>query len=153
MYMKEIVENLIKTLPSSPIVLNKKNIDKIHATIPVPSEYKVLWADISSFGGYPAGVVISDNALIVKAAKYEVKNNARVISEENKKKDKNNRIKPPKVIYQIIPWEYYSPEDYEIKVVEGKKGDKRYVLKAGNTELAHFSDKGLYIMLTAYKKK
>lgn len=80
MYMKEIVKNLIKTLPSSPIVLNKKNIDKIHATIPVPSEYKVLWADISSFGGYPAGVVISDNALIVKAAKYEVKNNARVIS-------------------------------------------------------------------------
>ncbi|OUN62099.1 hypothetical protein B5G15_03410 [Faecalitalea cylindroides] len=153
MYMKEIVENLIKTLPSSPIVLNKKNIDKIHATIPVPSEYKVLWADISSFGGYPAGVVISDNALIVKAAKYEVKNNARVISEENKKKDKNNRIKPPKVIYQIIPWEYYSPEDYEIKVVEGKKGDKRYVFKAGNTELAHFSDKGLYTMLTAYKKK
>lgn len=151
--MNEILENLINGLPSSPTILNEKNIKKIHATIPVPSEYKVLWADISSFGGYPAGVIITDKALIVKATKYEVKNNTRIISEENKKKDKNNRIKSPKVIYQIIPWEYYSPEDYEIKVVESKKGGKCYVLKAGNTELAHFSDNGLYTMLTAYKKK
>ena len=57
--MDKILRELIATLPTSPTVLDKSNIGKIHRYIPVPTDYKILWADIGSFGGYPAGVVIT----------------------------------------------------------------------------------------------
>lgn len=152
-YMDKILRELIATLPTSPTVLDKSNIGKIHRYIPVPTDYKILWADIGSFGGYPAGVVITDRAMIVKASREEAKNNKTQIKEENKKKNSKEKVKAPKTIYQIIPWEYYSPEDYDIAALKDDKGYVRYVLKAGKTELAQFSSKGLYIMLTAYKKK
>lgn len=152
-YMDKILRELIATLPTSPTVLDKSNIGKIHRYILVPTDYKILWADIGSFGGYPAGVVITDRAMIVKASREEAKNNKTQIKEENKKKNSKEKVKAPKTIYQIIPWEYYSPEDYDIAALKDDKGHVRYVLKAGKTELTQFSSKGLYIMLTAYKKK
>lgn len=151
--MDETLKKLIESLPSSPTELNEKNMRKMYSIIPVPSEYTILWADISSFGGYPAGVVITDKALIVKATKSEVKNTAHVIKDENNKVEKKDRVSIPKIMYQIIPWEYYSPEDYDIEVFKEKKGNLRYVIKAGKTELAQFGEEGLYSMLIAYKKK
>lgn len=151
--MDEILEGLISTLPKSPTVLNDATVEKIHSYIPVPTDYKIIWADISSFGGYPAGVVITDRALVVKASRDEVKSNKAQIKQENKNRKSKGKIKAPKVIYQVILWEYYSPEDYDIDTVDDGKGNKRYVLKAGETELAQFGSKGLYTMLTAYKRK
>lgn len=151
--MDEILRELIATLPNSPTVLDKPTVEKIHRYIPVPTDYKILWADIGSFGGYPAGVVITDRAVIVKASREEAKNNKAQIKKENKKKKAKEKIKAPKTIYQIIPWEYYSPEDYDVIAQNDNKGNVHYVLKAGKTELAQFSSKGLYSMLTAYKKK
>ena len=151
--MNEILGELISTLPKSPTLLDKPTIDKIHRYIPVPTDYKIIWADIGGFGGYPAGVVITDRAIIVKASREEVKNNKSQTKQENKKRPSKERIKAPKIIYQIIPWEYYSPEDYDVIALKDDKGHIRYVLKAGTTELAQFSNKGLYSMLTAYKKK
>lgn len=151
--MDKILRELIATLPKSPTSLDKSTVEKIHRYIPVPTDYKILWADIGSFGGYPAGVVITDRAIIVKASREEAKNNKAQIKEENKKKKAKKRIKAPKTIYQIIPWEYYSPEDYDVMAVSDGKGNVHYVLKAGKTELAQFSSKGLCSMLTAYKKK
>lgn len=46
----------------------------IHRYISAPTDYKILWADIGSFGGYPAGVVITDRAMIAKASREETKN-------------------------------------------------------------------------------
>lgn len=151
--MDEILRELIATLPKSPTALDKSTVEKIHRYIPVPTDYKILWADIGSFGGYPAGVVITDRAIIVKASREEAKNNKAQIKEENKKKKTKEKVKAPKTIFQIIPWEYYSPEDYDVVALSDDKGNVRYVLKAGKTELAQFSSKGLYSMLTAYKKK
>lgn len=128
-------------------------MEKIHRYIPVPTDYKILWADIGSFGGYPAGVVITDRAIIVKASRGEVKNNKLQIKQESKKKSLKKKIKAPKVIYQVIPWEYYTPEEYDVVNVKDDKGHTHYVLKAGSMELAQFSSKGLYSMLMAYKKK
>lgn len=151
--MDEILRELIATLPKSPTALDKTTVEKIHRYIPVPTDYKILWADIGSFGGYPAGVVITDRAIVVKASREEAKNNKAQIKEENKKKKAKEKVKAPKTIYQIIPWEYYSPEDYDVVALSDDKGNVHYVLKAGKTELAQFSSKGLYSMLTAYKKK
>ena len=151
--MDEILRGLISRLPKSPASLDKATVDKIHRYIPVPTDYKILWADIGNYGGYPAGIVITDRAIIVKASREEAKNNKTQIKEENKKKKTKERIKAPKTIYQIVPWEYYSPEDYDVVALKDVKGHVHYVLKAGTTELAQFSSKGLYRMLTAYKKK
>ena len=151
--MDEILRELIAALPKSPTALDKSTVEKIHRYIPVPTDYKILWADIGSFGGYPAGVVITDRAIVVKASREEAKNNKAQIKEENKKKKAKEKVKAPKTIYQIIPWEYYSPEDYDVVALSDDKGNVHYVLKAGKTELAQFSSKGLYSMLTAYKKK
>lgn len=138
--MDEILRELIATLPKSPTALDKSTVEKIHRYIPVPTDYKILWADIGSFGGYPAGVVITDRAIIVKASREEAKNNKAQIKEENKKKKAKEKVKAPKTIFQIIPWEYYSPEDYDVVALSDDKGNVHYVLKAGKTELAQFSN-------------
>lgn len=151
--MNEILRELISTLPKSPTSLDKPSVERIHRYIPVPTDYKIIWADIGSFGGYPAGVVITDRAIIVKASREEARNNKSQIKQENKKKPPKERIKAPKTIYQIILWEYYSPEDYDVIALKDDKGHIRYILKAGTAELAQFSNKGLYSMLTSYKKK
>lgn len=151
--MDEILKELIKTLPKSPTTLDETTVEKIYRYIPVPTDYKILWADIVSFGGYPAGVVITERAIIVKASREEAKNNKTQIKEENKKKNAKDKIRLPKTIYQIIPWEYFSPEDYDVISLKNDDGHVHYILKAGKTELAQFSSKGLYSMLRAYKKK
>lgn len=58
-------------LPSLDVWLNVNPQDRY---ISAPTDYKILWADIGSFGGYPAGVVITDRAMIAKASREETKN-------------------------------------------------------------------------------
>lgn len=151
--MDDILRELISTLPKSPTPLDKSTLDKIYRYIPVPTDYKIMWADIRRFGGYPAGVVITDRAIVVKASREEVKNNKSQIKLENKKKSSKEKVKAQEENYRIIPWEYYSPEDYDVSTSKDGKGHIRYVLKAGTTELAQFSSKGLYSMLTDYKRR
>lgn len=122
------LEKLISQLPASPTVLNKSNVKKIHEYIPVPTDYKIRWADISSFGGYPAGIVIADRGLIVKATRTEVKHNNGLAKVQKKESGSKEKIKPVRVIYQIIPWEYYSPDDYEVVAFNAGKDKVRYLL-------------------------
>ncbi len=148
--MDEILKSLIENLPESPTVLDDSTRKKIYQYIPVPTDYKILWADITSFGGYPSGIIITDKALIVKASKNELKHNKEQIKKENKRG--KEKLKIPNVIYQIILWEYYSPEDYEITTInDGKK--ERYIFKSGSIELTQFGDKAFYNLVKAYKKK
>ena len=114
--MDDILRELISTLPKSPTPLDKSTVEKIHRYIPVPTDYIIMWADIRRFGGYPAGVVITDRAIIVKASREEIKNNKSQIKLENKKKSSKEKIKAQEENYRIIPWEYYSPEDYDASV-------------------------------------
>ena len=150
--MDDILENLIFRLPASPTELDEANVKKIHAYIPVPTDHKIRWADISSFGGYPAGIVITDRGLVVKATRAEVKHNNELAKEQKKENGSKEKVKPIKVIYQIIPWEYYSPDEYEVVAYDVGKVKKRYTLKAGNTELAQFESRALYNMFQTYKK-
>ena len=122
--MDPTLERLIKNLPDSSTKLSQKNVRKIQRYLPVPSDYDILWADILNFGGYPAGVVLTKQALVVKASKDEVKANAKAIKADNVTKGRNEKTKPPKTMYRIIPWEYYSPEDYV--VIEVGNGPKKH---------------------------
>lgn len=148
----DILEQLISQLPESPTVLGKASIKKIHEYIPVPTDYKIKWADISSFGGYPAGIVITDRGLIVKATRDEVKHNNERVKEQKKQSGSKENVNIVRVVYQIIPWEYYSPEDYEVVAFDAGKGKTRYTLKAGKTELAQFQSTALFQLFPKYKK-
>lgn len=142
--MNTIVDSLLSNLQSSKTELSPENIKKIHRFIPVPTDYKILWADILNFGGHPAGIVITDKALIVKSTKDEVRQANKDIKANNKElKDKSKKIQPLKSIYQIIPWEYYSPEDYNITSYLDDNGEKRFYFKAGEQKLAQFSSNEL----------
>lgn len=148
----DVLEQLISQLPTSPTKLDKTNIRKIHEYIPVPTDYKIRWADISSFGGYPAGIVIADRGLIVKATRNEVKRNKEQIKEQEKQSGSKKKANTLKVLFQIIPWEYYSPEDYEVVAFETGKGKTRYMLKAEKTELAQFESVALFQMFQKYRE-
>ena len=90
--MDGILEKLISRLPASPTALDEPNVKKIHEYIPVPTDYEIKWADISSFGGYPAGVVITDRGLIVKATRAEVKHNNNLVIEQRKENGSKEKV-------------------------------------------------------------
>ena len=114
---------IVNSLPESPTELTPKNIKKIHQLLPVPNDYKVLWAEVRAFGGHPAGVIITDQALIMKAERKTVSERNKEIKKENKgvkKKEKKPKIN---YIYRIIPWSYFTPTDYSF--VEEGSGKKK----------------------------
>ena len=65
-----------------------------------------------SYGGYPAGIALTDRAFISKAPKKDVK----AANKEAKAKAKETGEKAHKLnaIYRIIPWDFFDPEDYDI---------------------------------------
>jgi len=148
--MDELLKNLVAQLPESPTALNAAALKKIHRLIPVPTDYRIIWADISSFGGYPAGVVITDRALVTKATRNEVKIQKALIKERNK--TEGAKQKPPKFIYRIVLWEYFSSDEYDVEKRTDEDGIIHYVLKTGNAEIAEFSSRALYRLLQNYKQ-
>lgn len=63
--MDPLLKKLIDDLPAPKKELNEKRLRRIREYMPVPNDHVVLWADMLSFGGYPAGVVITDRAISV----------------------------------------------------------------------------------------
>ena len=82
--MDKEIELLLNELSDSPTELSEKNKKKIHTYIPVPFDFKILWADINSFGGFPSGVVLTNKGLVLKAPRPTFK---------DKKKERDNQRK------------------------------------------------------------
>lgn len=93
--MDEFIKEQFDLLGASPTSLeNKKNIKKIYEYMPVPREFKILWADIVSYGGYPAGIVITDRGIVFKATRDYVKteNEQRQKDGKGKKKSREDPL-------------------------------------------------------------
>ena len=82
--MNDILEKLMKLMPSSPTELTDKNKAKIREYMPVPNDFDILWADIQSFAGYPEGTVITDRGIVLKASRRALKKSKKG---ENKKEN------------------------------------------------------------------
>lgn len=139
--MNSIIENQMRFLGESPTdITNKKNLKKIYEYMPVPREYEILWADMIAFGGYPAGVVITNKGIVYKAPKTYI----RKVNKERKKQHKNEEISEKKkferikIIYQILLWEDYDPESYSVEAIR-ENGELIYRLKAGKEIITEFS--------------
>ena len=48
-----------------------EEVQKIQRCLPVPNDHVILWADMISYGGYPAGIALTDRAFISKAPKKQ----------------------------------------------------------------------------------
>ncbi len=64
-----------------------------------------MWASVEAFGGHPSGIVITDKALVIKGTSGGVK----AINKERVEKQKK-----VKVLYQIVLWEHFEPNDFGI---------------------------------------
>ena len=124
----EIVKQLMSQLPTSPTPLIDKNIKKIHQLFPVPSDYDIIWAEVRSFGGHPSGIIITKQALILKAEKNEVKKQNKQIKKENKGKKKEDKKNKIPYIYKMIPWDYFSPDEFKIGKDEKSKNNLYYFI-------------------------
>ena len=151
--MDDIIKQMIAELPVSPTELSEGNIKKIRSYLPVPTDYKILWADILNFGGYPAGIVLTDRAIVLKSTKEEVKKKNQEIKAKNQELKKEERLNRIHGIYQIIPWEYYSPDEYEIVVETLKDKKQKFYFKSGGNELAQFSSVDLYNFFKKYNSQ
>ena len=149
--MDSIVKNLIEQLPDSPISLSHRNKKKINQYLPVPTDFEILWADILSFGGYPAGVVLTNRGIVFKAPKSVVKEENSRRKEANKAIDKKEEKKQAlKSIYQIIPWEYYDATAYKAEKHLLDNGEVLYSLSVNGTELTRFGSPNLYKFFVEY---
>lgn len=139
--------HLYSQLSNSPTKLTKKNVKKIHQFLPVPSDYKILWAEIQSFGNHPAGIVITDQAIIIKLPKNVIKEKNKEIINHNKKAKKEDRKSKIPYIYRIINWEYFSPADY---VLDQK--DNNYLLVIDEETVFPFVSEELFLSFESLKQ-
>lgn len=141
--MNSIVEKLMETMPESPTELSERNKKRIRSYLPVPNDFEILWADITSFSGYPVGVAITDKGIVFKASRDALKGNE---SKENK------REKELKIFYQIILWDYFSPDQYTFEKQE-VDGCVVYVLKTDDVTISMFDNSYIYDFFERYGKE
>lgn len=141
--MNDILEKLMKLMPSSPTELTDKNKAKIREYMPVPNDFDILWADIQSFAGYPEGTVITDRGIVLKASRRALKKS---------KKGENKKENELKLFYQIVLWEYFAPESYSFDREE-IDGEKVYVLRNGDVPILYFKNKDVCSFFENYEKE
>lgn len=138
--MDRFIENLIDELDESPTELSDKNKKKIHKYIPVPNDFDILWADISAFGGYPSGIVLTNKGIVCKAPRPDIK--------EKKKQEKNEKVY--QIPYQIMLWEYFDPADL---VCEKAETVGYYVIKRDELVVTVFRNPSLVDFFKKYDNK
>lgn len=109
LFIERAIEDFKK---SSNVVLTEKSKKKIYELFPIPREQKILWADnIEKNKVY--GMVITDVGIFIKASPKAVK-------QANEGVDKKDKVSS---IYHYFKWEFFNPEDFELKKVEDDRYD------------------------------
>lgn len=124
--MTDIYESVLSELPKGT-ELTEHNLKNIHRLFPVPTDFKVLWASVETFGGHPSGIIVTDQALIIKGTSQGVK----TANEERDKKSERLTA-----LYQIILWEHFDSDDFTIE--PEKEG--KYSIVYASTKFSNFSN-------------
>ena len=138
--MDMFIEELISEMSVSPTELSDKNKKKIHASLPVPNDFEILWADINSFGGFPSGIVLTNKGIVCKAPRPKIN--------EKKKAQKNEKVYS--IPYQVILWDYFDPADY---VCDKSQDDSCYVIRRDEQVVSVFNDASLVDFFRKYEEK
>jgi hypothetical protein len=114
-----LLEKAIDSLGSSKTELNNENIKRMREELPIPREYKVLWADVV-FSNRSSGIVFTDNALVIRADKETLMEQNKIIKDQNKAiKNKKDKKELQNSIYHFIKWEYFDIEELKIENIDG----------------------------------
>lgn len=137
--MDVMIREAIRKLPASPTALSEKNIKKIRKKIPVPNDFTIIWASVERFGVDPKGIVITEEALIVKGGTEDCR-------QKKESEGLKNRLKREKPVapYYIIPWELYTPDLIKFDKDYGEKNAEGYVFISSGEPVAHFDVPELY---------
>ena len=150
--MNIYVELLKNELGKSPFELTDSNIKKIKRRLPVPTDYNIVWADIDSLNGYPSGIVITEQALVYKAPKELVRKKRKSNIDKAENKKEKRIAKQLKIIYRIIPWEYFDPKEFSFNL--GTIGKlSYYYLESDETIQTAFKSKKLFDFLYNLKNE
>ena len=136
LFIKNAIEDFKK---QNEIVLSEKSKKKIYELFPVPREQKILWADnIQNNKVY--GMVMTDVGIFFKASPTAVK-------QANEGVEKKDRVSS---IYHYFRWEYFSPEDFELK----KTSDGRFDVFFNGKRLFNIHSKSNFFKCynSAYEK-
>lgn len=104
--MDYIWSSLCDSLPKGD-ELTANHVKQLHHHLPVPSDYKILWAISEQFGKTPQGLVIADKGIVIKSNQPDT-----VSTSDKDKKDTS--------VYFIIPWHQFDPDEYKLDVRHGK---------------------------------
>ena len=108
--------------------LTKSHVKHIRRAFPVPSDFNLIWAVAENFGKHPAGLAVTDKGIVIKAHQAAVDESNKA---SGKKKQRN-------YIYQIVPWDMFNPEDFEV-IVSGTKVNVSY----GDTKYSNFENEAI----------
>ena len=89
---------MLSTLPESPVVLTKTNIQRMRELFPIPIEQRILWAD-AEFDLRPSGIVCTDAGVFIKT-------NVGVWEKKSKKNETSGQNKSLLFYYK---WEDFDP--------------------------------------------
>lgn len=154
MYIKSMdneLAKLINNLPQESI--SPRELSKVKRILPIPSEHKIHWIHVISTGGHPAAYAITDKAFIYKASRSDVSSVNKQIKAGNKGKKWKEKSGKIKFIYQIIPWEYYSPEIIELYSEKSSDGEDSFSFSFNGERIVSLNDRTLYDFFHAYNEK
>lgn len=109
LFIKNAIEDFKK---SNNVFITPKSKKKIYERFPVPREQEILWADnVEKNKIY--GMVITDAGIFFKASPTAVK-------QANEGVDKKEQVSS---IYHYFKWEFFNPDDFELKKVSEDRFD------------------------------
>lgn len=149
--MDKAFMELLSKLPKEDI--SPRELSKVKRILPIPSEHEVLWIHVVSKGGHPAAYAITDKAFIYKASRSDVSDVNKKIKAENKGKSKKEKRSKIKYIYQIIPWEYYSPELIQLSCDKSIVGKETVSFSFDGERIVTLNDRSLYDFFQEYNAK
>lgn len=146
-------DDLMKAISSLPREdISPEKLDKIKRILPIPYEQEVLWINVVSTGGHPAAYAITDKAFIYKASKADVNATNKAIKDKNKEKEKQEKLPTVNYIYQIVPWDHYSPELINLYVEKTNKGKETYKYTFDGERIVSIEDRTLYDFFNSYNE-
>ena len=107
--VSEVIKDFQKNSNSN---LTEKRKKKIYTHFPIPKEQEILWAE-NIENDKIFGMVLTDTGVFFKASPTAVKQANKGVP----KKEKVNSI------YHYFKWEYFNPDDFELKKVEDSRYD------------------------------
>ena len=138
----------IGSLPKTKTDISDSKVrNKIRKYIPVPNDFRILWADISSYGGYPGGIVLTDRGVIIKAPK------ASFFHADNANSKKEQKDNKKTGVYQIIPWEYFDPTNYDFKEWNNRNNSKSFSIFVGKDRITDYYNEHLHRFFLDARKR